>query len=75
MGCFGKTLLLLWAVARAHRITNGRVAADVSDAGFLTSITDEDGEAFSVSPPTLVRATIDEYSRTPVAYAPNKPED
>ncbi|KAH8051959.1 hypothetical protein JL722_10404 [Aureococcus anophagefferens] len=43
MGCFGKTLLLLWAAARAHRITNGRVAADVSDAGFLTSITDEDG--------------------------------
>ncbi|KAH8045540.1 hypothetical protein JL721_12599 [Aureococcus anophagefferens] len=29
------------AAARAHRITNGRVAADVSDAGFLTSITDD----------------------------------
>ena len=34
----------------------------------LESITDESGEAFSVSPPTLVRATVDEYSRAVVTY-------
>ena len=33
----------------------------------LESITDEDGETYRVQPPTLVRATVDEYSRPPVA--------
>ena len=35
----------------------------------LESITDEDGETYSVQPPTLVRATVDEYSRPPVPVA------